>query len=147
MAPATPLMWKARPNRKPARGFATVEVLVAVAIVVLIGTVSIFALGRTDRAQVQNDAAAIALILQQARLQAAESGRPVEIQYSQRDRSIATPRETHVFGRGVTSPTESARVILRPSGENEGLALILVAGDHRRAVTLDWLTGQIRVTP
>ncbi|MEM8536409.1 MAG: hypothetical protein AAGF56_00965 [Pseudomonadota bacterium] len=141
------LMWKARRHSKPARGFATVEVLVAVVIIVLIGTVSIFALNRTDRAQLTDDAAAIALILQQARLQAAESGRPVEIQYSQPDRSIATPREVHIFGRNVTSPTESTRIIMRPSGENEGLELMLVAGDHRRIVSVDWLTGQIRLIP
>ncbi len=118
-----------------------------VAIVVLIGTLAIFALGRSDRAQLQSDVAEIALILQQARLQAAETGRPVEVQYSQRDRSLSTPTALHEFGRGVSSPTNSARVIIRPSGENEGLDLILVAGDFTRSVELDWLTGQIRVAP
>jgi len=149
VARALPQMWKARRRRQTrrTRGFATVEVLVTVAIVVLIGTISIFALNRTDRAQLTDDAAAIALVLQQARLQAAETGRPVEVQYSQRDRSIATPTATHTFRRAVESPTPSARVIIRPSGENEGLDLMLRAGDHRRIVSLDWLTGQIRVLP
>lgn len=142
-------MWKAKPPRKQrhARGFAAVEMLVTVAIVVLIGTVAIFALGRSDRAQLQNDTAEIALILQQARLQAAETGRPVEVLYSQDDRSIATPTALHEFGRGVTSETESARILIRPSGESEGLDLVLVAGDFTRSVALDWLTGQIRVSP
>lgn len=142
-------MWKARSPRKHrnARGFAAVEMLVTVAIVVLIGTVAIFALGRSDRAQLQNDVAEIALILQQARLQAAETGRPVEVLYSQDDRSIATPTAVYEFGRGVTSETESARILIRPSGENEGLDLVLAAGDLTRSVALDWLTGQIRVSP
>lgn len=140
---------RSTPTRKSqqTRGFAAVEMLVTVAIVVLIGTLAIFLLGRSDRAQLQNDAAEIALILQQARLQAAESGRPVEVQYSQRDRSISTPTAVYEFGRGVTSDTESARIIIRPSGENEGLDLVLAAGDFTRAVELDWLTGQIRVSP
>jgi Tfp pilus assembly protein FimT len=121
--------------------------LVTVAIVVLIGTVSILALGRTDRAQLQNEVSEIALVLQQARLQAAETGRPVEVQYSQADRSISTPTALHEFGRGVTSSTDSARILIRPSGENEGLDLVLMAGDLTRSVELDWLTGQIRVGP
>ncbi len=142
-------MWRARPQRKRrgARGFAMAEVLVTVAIVVLIGTIAIFALGRTDRAQLQNDVASIALVLQQARLQAAETGQPVEVVYSQEARTLATPREAHEFGRGVTSPTESARILIRPSGENEGLDLVLVAGTLTRSVELDWLTGQIRLSP
>lgn len=115
-----------------------------VAIVVLIGTISIFALGRTDRAQLDKDVAAIALALQQARLQAAETGQLVEIIYSQPDRSLSTPTTTLEFGRGVSSPTESARILMRPSGESEGLELVLVAGEMSRTVGVDWLTGQIR---
>ena len=124
-----------------------VEVLVTIAIVVMIGTITIFALGRTDRAQLQNDAAAIALVLQQARLQAAETGQPVEVQYSQKERTVATPTAAHVLGRGVSSPTVSARILIRPSGESEGLDLVLVAGALTRSVELDWLTGQIRLSP
>ncbi|MDP5086679.1 MAG: hypothetical protein NWQ23_14775 [Yoonia sp.] len=140
-------MWKARRSkrRRSTRGFAMVEVLVTVAIVILVGTVAIFALGRSDRAQLQNDVAEIALILQQARLQAAETGQPVEVQYSREDRSLATPTASYEFGRGVTSTTESARIVIRPSGESEGLDLVLVAGDFTRSVALDWLTGQIRI--
>jgi Tfp pilus assembly protein FimT len=142
-------MWKARPRkaRRRAAGFATVEVLVTVAIVVLVGTIAIFALGRTDRAQLQNDVASVALVLQQARLQAAETGQPIEVIYSQEDRSVTTETGGHEFGRGVTSPTESARIMIRPSGENEGLDLVLVAGAETRSVEIDWLTGQIRVAP
>ncbi len=142
-------MWKVRrPTRdRSAQGFAAVEMLVTVAIVVLIGTISIFALGRTDKAQLENDVASIALMFQQARLQAAETGRPVEVIYSQPDMSISTPLEIHVFGRGVTSPTESATIIIRPSGESEGLELELVSGDLNRTVGVDWLTGQVRVSP
>ncbi|MDX8353211.1 GspH/FimT family pseudopilin [Cognatiyoonia sp. IB215182] len=140
-------MWKAR--RRPTlqtRGFATVEVLVAVAIVVLIGTISVLALGRSDRASLQNDVAEIALLLQQARLRAAETGQPVFVEYSETDRVVRTEFTAHELDRAVASPTESTRISIRPSGENEGLNLVLVAGAHERSVELDWLTGQIRLS-
>lgn len=142
-------MFKARSSKKTrgTSGFAAVEMLVTVAIVVLIGTVGILVMGRSERAQLQDDVAGIALILQQARLQAAESGRPVEVLYSQPDQSLSTPTAVFEFGRGVTSTTESASILIRPSGENEGLDLVLVAGDFTRSVELDWLTGQIRIAP
>lgn len=148
VARASMPMWKARRRSRTAtRGFAAVEVLVTVAIVVLIGTVAIFALNRTDRVQLENDVAAVALALQQARLQAAETGTPVEVIFSQPDQSLSTPTQTLTFGRGVTSPTDSARILLRPSGESEGLEITLVAGEMSRTVGVDWLTGQVRTTP
>lgn len=144
-------MWRARPRHTRRRagdqGFATVEVLVAVAIVVLIGTVSILALGRSDRAALQSDVASVALVLQQARLQAAETGQPIAVEYSQADQTLKAGFAEHTLERGVTSPNETTRIFIRPSGENEGLNLVLVAGDHSRSVELDWLTGQVRLSP
>lgn len=144
-------MWKAKtpPNRRrgAAQGFATVEILVTVAIVILIGSISILALGRSDRALLQDDLAAISLALQQARLQAAETGQPVEVAFTQDDQTLRAGVAEHVLSRGVTSPNETTRVFIRPSGENEGLTLELVAGDLTRSVQLDWLTGQIRLSP
>lgn len=142
-------MWKARSQRRRAavRGFATVEVLVTVAIVILIGSISILALGRSDRAVLRDDIAAIALALQQARLQAAETGRPVEVEYTVDDKTLRAGVAEHTLSRGVNSPNETTRIFIRPSGENEGLNLQLIAGDVVRSVELDWLTGQIRLSP
>ena len=143
-------MWKAKRHTgrrsANAKGFATIEVLVTVAIVVLIGTISILALGRSDRAALQGDVASIALALQQASLHAAETGRSVEIEYTQDSRTLRAGVTEHTLTRGVTSPNETTRIFIRPSGENEGLDLLLVAGDHSRSVELDWLTGQIRLS-
>ncbi len=141
-------MWKAKRRRgQQGQGFATVEVLVAVAIVVLIGTISILALGRSDRATLQSDVASVALVLQQARLQAAETGRPIAVEYSQDDRTLRAGFAEHTLDRAVSSPNETTRISIRPSGENEGLNLVLIAGDLQRSVELDWLTGQIRLSP
>lgn len=138
---------RASSRRKGAvRGFATVEVLVTVAIVILIGSISILAFGRSDRAVLQDDVAAIALALQQARLQAAETGQPVAVEYTVDDQTLRAGIAEHRLSRGVTSPNETTRIFIRPSGENEGLNLQLVAGDVTRAVQLDWLTGQVRLS-
>lgn len=142
-------MWKARSLRRStaARGFATVEILVTVAIVILIGSISILALGRSDRAVLQDDVAAVALALQQARLQAAETGRPVSVEYTADDKTLRAGAAEHTLSRGVTGPNETTRIFIRPSGENEGLTLQLVSGEVTRSVELDWLTGQIRLSP
>lgn len=140
-------MSKARPHRRRQTGFATVEVLVTVAIVILVSTISIAALGRPDQARLQGDVADLALALQQARLLAAESGRPVAVTYDRATQTLTTPHMTHRLQTGVTSPNDDARIFIRPSGENEGLALTLVAGDRSRVVELDWLTGQVRLSP
>ncbi|WP_373636826.1 Tfp pilus assembly protein FimT/FimU [Yoonia sp. BS5-3] len=143
-------MWKAkRPfsgRRNGSRGFATVEVLVTVAIVILIGSISILAFGRSDRAALQDDVAGIALALQQARLEAAETGRSVAVEFDADDGILRAGRAEHTLSRGVSSTNETTRLQIRPSGENEGLALELVAGEVSRIVELDWLTGQIRLS-
>ena len=142
-----------RARRQPFRrngrshGFATVEVLVTVAIVILIGSISILALGRSDQAVLQDDVAAVALALQQARLQAAETGQSVTVEYNADDLTLRAGVAEHTLSRGVTSPNDTSRFDIRPSGENDGLQLELVAGDLSRIVELDWLTGQIRLSP
>ncbi len=139
--------WKAKrcPRRRSDAGFATVEVLVTVAIVVIVSTISITALGRSDRARLQTEVADIALVLQQARLLAAERGRPVAISYTSRTQTLTTPYQSHTLGSRVSSPNDDAELTIRPSGENDGLVLVLVSGDLSREVELDWLTGQIRL--
>lgn len=129
------------------RGFATVEVLVTFAIVVLIGAMAITVLGRSDTRMLQSDAARLALILQQARLQAAETGLGVQVIFDAADRALRTPLAIHTLAGGVTTTTPSTTVLIRPSGENEGLDLVLTAGNLRQIVTLDWLTGQVRIAP
>lgn len=126
-------------------GLATVEVLVAVAIVLMVGTVSILTFGGNDRGQVRSEAADIALFLQQSRMRALEMGRPVEIILSADDGNLRTGAATHHFAEGIAVSPDNARLVLDPTGASDGLALTLRKGDQTAQVVLDWLTGRVMI--
>lgn len=132
-------------RRQGAEGFATVEVMVAVAIVVLIGTLAVISFGGTDRARVTTEAAEVRLFLQEARMRALEGGRPVEIVLSAKDGVLAAGSARHVFSRGITVEPEEARIVLYPSGENAGLGLTLTRDEAVARVSVNWLTGRVEV--
>jgi Tfp pilus assembly protein FimT len=132
-------------RRLAAPGFATVEVLVAVAVVVMIGTVAVLSFGKTDRARLASEAAEVGLFLQEARMRALEGGRPIEIVLSARDGILQAGPDRLVFSRGLAVTPDAARVVLQPSGENPGLDLTLSRNAETARVTLDWLTGRIEI--
>ena len=127
------------------RGFATVEILVAMAIFVLVGSLGFLALGNADRWRLANDTAEVALFLQEARMRALESGRPVEIRISAEDRLLDAGGRQYRFARAVDIAPETARVVVDPTGRSEGLDLALSRDDQRAVVRLDWLTGRVAV--
>jgi Tfp pilus assembly protein FimT len=131
--------------RSAAPGFATVEVLVAVAVVALIGTVAVLGFGGIDRARLASEAAEVRLFLQEARMRALEGGRPVEIVLSAQEGVLQAGPKRHVFSRGVTVLPDAARVVLQPSGENEGLDLALSRNGETARISVDWLTGKVEV--
>lgn len=132
-------------GRTRAAGFATVEVLVAVAVVVLIGTLAILSFGGNDRARLNAEAAEVGLFLQEARMRALEGGRPIEIVLSAREGVLVAGPARHFFARGITVSPDEARVILQPSGENQGLEFTLARNDEVTRVSVDWLTGKVQV--
>lgn len=127
------------------RGFATVEILVAMAIFVLVGSLGFLALGNADRWRLANDTAEVALFLQEARMRALESGRPVEIRVSAEDRLLDAGGRQYYFARAVDIAPETARIVVDPTGRSEGLDLALSRDDQRAVVRLDWLTGRVVV--
>ncbi|MFQ6546520.1 hypothetical protein AADZ90_001075 [Aestuariibius sp. 2305UL40-4] len=127
------------------RGAALTEVLAAAAIVAMIGTLILVATGPGDRTRLDREVAAISVLLAQARLMAAETGRPVELVWTPDDRQLAAGPLTHRLSRNVDGPDATQRTILQPNGESDGLELTLVAGPHRRTVILNWLTGRSEV--
>jgi Tfp pilus assembly protein FimT len=128
-----------------AKGFATVEVLVAVAIVVLISTLAIVSFGGNDRSRLNAEAAEVGLFLQEARMRALEGGRPIEIVLSAKEGVLVAGPARHVFGRGITVAPDEARLILQPSGENQGLTFTLARNDAVARISVDWLTGKVEV--
>ena len=132
-------------RRRAALGIATIEVLVAVAVILMVGTVGILSFGGTDRGQVRSEAADIALFLQQTRLRSLELGRPIEIRLSADNRQLQAGDLRHDFSDNITITPKEAQLILAPSGSSDGLMMTLSKGDHVAHVTLDWLTGRVLV--
>lgn len=139
------LMWRAnrRSRRRHAtRGAVTLEVLVAVAVVMMVGAVAILSFGGSDRARLHAEAADVALFLQRARMRALESGKRVEIVVSEKERLIDAGGEQFHLDRAALSASRD-RLLLHPSGESPGLILQLQNGDEVAEVSLDWLTGRV----
>ncbi|MEM9425109.1 MAG: hypothetical protein AAGA06_00250 [Pseudomonadota bacterium] len=127
------------------QGYALVEVLAAMAIVVLIGTLAFLAFGNQDRRRLEADAAKVALLLQEGRMRALEAGRSIEIVVSARDRVLDVGGRQFAFDPAIAIAPERADILLSPSGSSEGLELVLTRDAAEKTVTLDWLTGQVVV--
>jgi len=127
------------------QGFATIEVLVAVAIILMVGTIATITFGSTDRREVARGVAETALFLQETRMRALELGRPIEIVVAGDAGIIDAGGIQHRFGRGLTVTPDDARLIMQPTGQSDGLTLQLAKGDHSGQLTLDWLTGRIDI--
>lgn len=117
----------------------------AVAVVVLIGTLAVLSFGGGDRARLTAEAASVGLFLQEARMRALESGRPIEIVLSAQEGVLVAGPARHAFASGITVSPDAARLILQPSGENQGLDMTLVRNDEVARISVDWLTGKVAV--
>ncbi len=127
------------------RGYALIEVLAAMAIVVLIGTLAFLAFGNQDRRRLDADAAEVALLLQEARMRALEAGRPIQIVLSVNDRVLDAGGRQIALDPALQVSPEQADILLSPSGTSEGLELTLIRDTAQKTVTLDWLTGRVVV--
>ena len=140
-------MTRTSPARRRAstRGFSTVEVLVALGIVLLVGTIALTSIGGLERARLRHDTAEIALILNQARLQALEHGQTVDISWSERAGELRVGRQIHVLHAGTEAEVQPTLTRIRPSGESSGLRVTLTRGAFQSVIELDWLTGRVEV--
>ena len=132
-------------KRRHAKGAALIEVLVAVAITVMIGTMAFLTFGGNDRRVVALAAAETAIFLQEARARAQETGRPIEIVVNNDAGLIDAGGIQHRFARDIAITPEEATLILYPTGQSDGLTLTLSKGTQSRTVVLDWLLGQVSV--
>ncbi len=119
----------------------------AVAIVLLVGSVAVVSLGATDRARLRQDTAAVALLLQQARVAALESGQSVIITWDADAQKLAAGTRSHTLASNVSGFSETTGTRVHPSGESGGFRLTLSTDNDENAVSLDWLTGRVSATP
>lgn len=131
-------------RNKATRGAATVEVLVAVSIVMMIGAIGIVSFGGTDRARLRSEATEVAMFLQRTRMRSLESRKKIEVIVSEKDGVINAGGERMRIGYGELSASRH-RLLLHPSGESEGLIVSLRAKDEIFEVSLDWLTGRVAI--
>lgn len=131
-------------RRGASRGIALIEVLVTLTIVVMIGALSFATFGKRGPALVRAEAAEVALVLQRARMEAAERGQPVEIRWQADTRTLVAGSGRHQLRTGVEGPSDPLQVTLQPTGQSEGLILPVTADGFRVEITLDWLTGKVR---
>ena len=122
------------------------EVLVTITIVVMIGALSFATFGQRGPSLARAVAGQIALVLQRARMEAAERGLPVAIRWDAEAQTLPAGSTTHVMRRGVTGPEEGVEILMQPTGQSEGFTLPARAGGFEVEVTLDWLTGRVRRT-
>mgnify|MGYP002395519931 CR=1 FL=1 len=132
-------------RRRRAKGITTIEVLVAVVITLMIGSLAVLSFGGTDRRALALEAGEVALFLQEARMRSQEAGRPIEIIVDDEAGLMDAGGTQFRFARGVSVTPPMSELILYPTGQSEGLALTLRKGEHSRQVTLDWLTGRVSV--
>lgn len=139
-----------RRRRSGEDGVSVVELLVAVAIVGLVGTVMVMATGPSDRQRVRSAATALVVFLEEARLSAARSGTSVALTYREDEQAFLANGKRLDLARGVETsegaglPRDRA-LLLRPSGESRGAEIPLAVGDAHLVVRLDWLTGRLEV--
>ena len=141
----------ARPRRgRASRGFSMVEVLVATAIVMLVGTLAFLSLGRSDQAEVRAAATRISQTVQEARLAAAEGQRPVSLTYDPRTHEISWGTRSLPLSDGVELDWNDGgtpfALTLRPSGESDGGRLTVSRGEAAAELKIDWLTGKTQVS-
>lgn len=132
-------------RRKATHGFATIEVLVAIVVILMVGTIAVLSFGGTDRRAVALEAAETAVFLQETRLRALELGRPIEIVVTAQDGFIDAGGQQHYFARGMSVSPQQAQLILQPTGQSNGLRLEFTKGSHTAGLTLDWLTGRVDI--
>lgn len=112
-------------------------------ILALIGALSFASFGQQGPALARAEAAQVALVLQRARLEAAERGQAVEVRWEARAQTLHAGSSQHALRRGVTGPGQPFAITLQPTGQSEGLRLPLEAAGFAVEVTLDWLTGRV----
>ena len=123
----------------------TVEVLVATAIVLLVGTVAIASFGSNDGAKLRDETASVSLLLQQARVRALETGRSVEIAWNAKDQILSTAGGgRHVLDPRVTGASDFESAFVHPSGESSGFRITLSNDIGTTNVEMNWLTGKVR---
>lgn len=138
------------PGRRTARqaGVSVVEMLVAVTLLGLLGSMLVVGFAPSETQRLRAAASGLVVFLEETRLRAARSGRPIAVVYDPSDRRYLADGRELVLPRGVDAGPRGGLpdgVVVRPSGESAGASIVLALGVARTEVRLDWLTGRVEL--
>ncbi|TAA10054.1 type II secretion system protein GspH [Pseudoxanthomonas winnipegensis] len=147
---------KGRVRRRPA-GFTLIEVLVVIALIALIGTLTAVAMsGGLQGLRLRGATREVAAQLRFTRAQAIATGQPQRFtidpaahRYSapgKREGRLPEQLGVRFYGarQAAAQPGQGA-IVFYPDGASTGGQLELVAGQATRRLSVAWLTGEVRV--
>ena len=128
-----------RAGNAEAAGFTLVELLVVLTLVALLAAVALPRVGTLLTPSIERTTRRVALAIRDQRTAAMLSGRMVTLTGA----AVAPmlPAGTVVE---ETVPAEGG-IAFFPNGTSTGGRIVLAAGDGRRAIEVDWLTGRVSV--
>lgn len=121
------------------RGFTLIELLVALTIVALAAALVAPQFGRLARPDIDRTARQVALAVREVRTEAQRTGRVLAVAPDGLAPLLPTGTRLEAVEPGGSGP------VFFPTGASSGGRLVLAAADGRRAVAVDWLTGQVAV--
>ena len=131
-------------------GFTLLEMLVVVAILGLVASLIVMrGPARSPALEIRAAAGDVAQALRATRVQAIEQGRPVDFLLdATRHQYVTTgarPRALHApMNVAITAPARG--IGFAPDGSSSGGQITVADAGHTAVVSVDWLTGRVRIT-
>lgn len=119
-------------------GFTLIELLAVLTLVALLAAIALPRVQTLLTPSIDRTSRRVALLVREQRSLAMLSGRLVTL-----DPAAVEPLLP--AGTAVEDAEDAPVIQFYPSGTSNGGSIVLAAGDGRRAVNVDWLTGKITV--
>ncbi len=132
------------------RGFTLVETLIALAIVAGLASLAVVALAPSrERGLLEMSVAQLRAALSQARLLAMTRDETIPVAVNEQSRSITSRAGTITLPERVliaVTVDDGAVLAFHRDGSASAAQIRLSAGLHERLITVDWLSGETRVS-
>lgn len=125
-------------------GFTLLEIIVVMAVLGMIaGLIAYRGPPRSRGLDLQAQAADVARTLRAARIHAITANRPVSIIFDNAARTVSVDGALHALPAGLA--VRAGGIRFAPDGSSSGGRVELAAGERHRSVSVDWLTGRVRI--
>ena len=139
------------------KGFTLIELLVAMVIIVAIASVAVPQFSRSmTTIQLRKNTQEISAILRDARNTAISESRMIALRFDVDDQSLHIEADKFVYqwpddinvelaGAARSFQETDTSIRFYPDGTATNSALTVSAGERSHTITVDWLTGRVRV--